>query len=151
MSVIIGLREGNIRYKIVYLRTNYKGYRTKVGDDLDSEILSYFQRKNSAPVALEHTAVFDSNSDFSVYLNTFSPQNIPLIISPKISSLTIYELDNLLNSNITFPIQNRLVTLFCRSNINENHPNWIHLPIDIRIALDSKIYIDLAQTIFPYI
>lgn len=86
-----------------------------------------------------------------MYLNTFSPQNIPLIISPKISSLNIYKLDNLASSNITFPLQNRLVTLFYLSNLNEKHPNWMYIPIDIRIDIDSNNYIDLAQTIFPYV
>ena len=83
-------------------------------------------------------------------LNTFTPRNIPLIISPCLDNLSALELDNLQINRTQFQIQNRQVTLFNRSNMDENHVNWMWLPTDVRVDINYKTNIQLAQTIFPF-
>lgn len=143
-----GLRNSTLRYKIAYRRTVYNRYDIQKGDELDQAIFDYFNQKEPTTIGWEYFEIDTGN--LTHILNTFTPRNIPLIISPRLDGLSGIDLDNLQINYTTFREQNRLVTLFFRSNMDDTHENWIWLPTDIRITLNYKMYIPLAQTIFPY-
>jgi hypothetical protein len=144
------LRNGNLRYKIAYRRTIYNGYDSQNGDELDQAIFEYFDDKDPTAIGWECIEIDNGTLDLTHILNTFMPKNIPLIISPRLDDLNAMELDDLQMSNTTFSIQNRQVTLFYRTNMNDKHENWVLLPTGVRININYKRYIPLAQTIFPY-
>ncbi|MBK9284094.1 MAG: hypothetical protein IPM51_07205 [Sphingobacteriaceae bacterium] len=143
---------GVLRYKIIYLRDYYPNYNIDDGDEIDTEIFNYFSQKGYTQLFWEYASLYNGQ-DISSSINGYCPKNIPLTIAAKIevSSLTTYELDNLQNSGQSFPDQNKLVTLYYRCNVNEQHPNWVLLPTSIRISIDYKIYIHLAKTIYPFV
>lgn len=144
------LRDSNIRYMIAYRRTIYNGYDIQNGDDLDKAIFNYFNEKQPTTIRWEFAGIDTGNLNLSHILSTFTPKNIPLIIIASLDGLNAIELDNIQVNNITFPVQNKEVTLFYRSNMDETHENWLWLPTDIRISLNAKIYLQLSQTIFPF-
>lgn len=144
------LRDSNIRYMILYRRTIYNGYNVQNGDDLDQAIFNYFNDKQPTTIRWEFTDIDTGNLNLSHILNTFTSKNIPLIITASLDGLNTIELDNIQVNNTTFPVQNKEVTLFYRSNMDETHENWLWLPTDIRISVNAKIYLQLSQTIFPF-
>lgn len=150
LAFVKRLKDSNLRYKIAYRRTVYNGYGIQNGDELDQAIFDYFNQKDPTTIGWEYIGLDTGNLDLSQILNTFTPRNIPLIISPRLDSLSAIELDNLQVNNTTFPVQNRLVTLFYRSNMDDTHENWVWLPTEVRININYQIYIQQAQTVFSY-
>lgn len=150
LAFVERLKDSNLRYKIAYRRTVYNGYDIQNGDELDKAILDYFNDKNPTTIGWDFIGIDTGNLNLTHILNTFTPRNIPLIITPKIDGLNEIELDNLQVNNTTFPVQNKLVTLFYRSNMDNTHDNWVWLPIEVRVIINYKIYIQQAQTIFPF-
>jgi len=144
------LKDSNLRYKIAYRRTVYNGYDNQNGDELDNAILDYFNDKNPTTIGWEFIGIDTGNLNLTHILNTFTPRNIPLIITPRLDGLNEIELDNLQVNNTTFPEQNKLITLFYRSNMDDTHDNWVWLPTEVRVNINYKIYIQQAQTIFPF-
>jgi hypothetical protein len=146
-------RDSNLRYKVVYLRTNYRGYNIVLGDILDQEIYRFFENLNPIQIIWELYDVHTENNDYSRYFNTFRAQLIPLLIHPRLASnpLDIYEYDRIQAKGETFRVINRQVTLLYRANMDENHENWCNLPAQIRIDIDNKIQARIAQTVFPYV
>jgi hypothetical protein len=149
LAFVKRLRDSNLRYKIAYRRTVNNGYNVQNGDELDQAIYDYFNQKGPTTIDWEYICIDTGNLNLATILNTFTPRNIPLIISPSLGSLSAMELDNLQVNNTTFSTQNRLVTLFYRSNMDNTHENWVWLPTEVRININYKRYIQLAQTIFP--
>ena len=149
LAIVFRYKDHTFRYKIAYRRTYYQGYDIATGDALDVEIYSFFEAKTPTQIWWE-VSEFDTGRDLSHVLNTFQPKVIPLIIGAKInpSSLSQHELDQL--QNRSFPNENREVTLFYRTNMTEQHEDWPFLPTFIRISIDYRYYVQLAQTVFPY-
>ncbi len=149
LSLVFRFKKGNFRYKIAYLRTNYDGYNISTGDLIDNLIYQYFSAKGPAQIQREYSATYNPSADLSRFLYTFKSHNIPLVISAHIdfSSMTVFELDEIKQSNKIFPNQNVQITLFYRETLNENHEYWIYLPTDVRIAVDHNQYLQLAATI----
>ena len=151
LSFVKRLRDSNLRYMIAYRRTAYNGYDIQNGDELDQTIFDYFNQKTPTTIRWEFIGLDTGNINLTHILNTFTPRNIPLIIiTPRLDSLSAMELDSSQVNNTTFPLLNRLVTLFYRSNMDDTHENWMWLPTEVRININYKIYIQQAQTIFPY-
>ena len=153
LGITFRFKDGNLRYKIAYLRTNYENYNPQTGDEIDTAIFEFFQSKPGTPqVRWEYVDIYNPMVNLSHILDGFSNKEIPLIISPKLDiySLSPFEQDALVNDGVTYPIQNKKITLLYRSNMDENHPYWPWLPTLVQIEVDYKVYVQLAQTIFPY-
>ncbi len=150
LAFVKRLKDSNLRYKIAYRRTVYNGYDIQNGDELDKAILDYFNDKNPTTIGWEFIGIDTGNLNLTHILNTFTPRNIPLIITPRLDGLNEIELDNLQVNNTTFPVQNKLVTLFYRTNMDDTHDNWVWLPTEVRVNINYKIYIQQAQTIYPF-
>lgn len=153
LGITFRFKDGNLPYKIAYLRTNYENYNPETGDEIDTAILEFFQSKPGAPqVRWEYVEIYNPNVNLSHILNGFTIKIIPLIISPKIDiySMSHFEQDALANNGVVYPIQNKQISLLYRSNMDENHQYWPWLPTSVQIDIDYKIYVQLAQTIFPY-
>ncbi len=147
LAFVKRLKDSSLRYKIAYQRTVYNGYDIQNGDELDRAIFDYFNDKKPTTIGWEFIDIDTGNLNLSHILNTFTPRNIPLIITPRLDGLNEIELDNLQVNNTTFPVQNRLVTLFYRSNMDDTQENWVWLPTEVRVNINYKIYIQQAQTI----
>lgn len=150
LSFVQRLRDSNLRYKIVYRRVNYNGYNIENGDELDQAIFDYFNQKKPTLINWEFVGIDTGNLNLTHVLNTFTPLNIPLIITASLDNLTTIELDYIQSNNITFQIQNAQVTLFYRSNVDVTHENWIWLPSEVRFSFNFKTYKQFAQTIIQY-
>jgi|YelNatPaOPRAMG01_1025707.scaffolds.fasta_scaffold45020_2 hypothetical protein len=150
LAYIKRVRDFNLRYKIAYRRAIYNGYDVQNGDEVDQAIYDYFNQKETTKIGWEYIGIDTGDLNLTNILNTFTPRNIPLIIWPSLDGLSAMELDNLQVNKTTFPTQNRLVTLFYRSNMDNTHENWEWLPTQIRININYKRCIQLAQTIFPF-
>lgn len=153
LAITFRFKDGNFRYKIAYLRTNYENYNSQTGDEIDTAIFEFFQSKPGAPqVRLEYIQTYNPNVNLSYILNDFIKKIIPLIISAKfdIYSLSPFVQDALANDGAVYPIQNKKISLLYRSNMDENHLYFDFLPSSVQIDIDYKIYAQLAQTIFPY-
>jgi hypothetical protein len=144
------LRDSNLTYKIAYRRTLYNGYEFQNGDELDQVIFNFFNDKQPTTIRWEVSEIDTENLNLSHILKTFTPKNIQLIITASLDGLNAMELDNIQMNNAIFPIQNKEVTLFYRSILDETHENWLWLPTDVRISVNANIYIQQSQTIFPF-
>jgi hypothetical protein len=144
------LRDSNLRYMIAYRRTVYNTYDIQNGDELDQAIFDYFNDKKPTVIRWEFVEIDTGNLNLAHILNTFTPGNIPLIITPRLDGLNEMELENLQVNNTTFQVQNKLVTLFYRSNLDKTHENWVWLPTEVRININYKIYSQWTKTIFPF-
>ncbi len=151
LAVSFQFKNSNFRYKIAYLRNNNDGYNVVEGDILDEKIFEHFNDKNPMSIGWEYAQIHNLQHDLTQYLYGLIGKNISLIISPNFDGLEMLELDAIQNSNITFPQEYCQVTLYYRSNLNEESENWIFLPRDSRISLPHKIYRPFAQTIFPHL
>jgi hypothetical protein len=150
LAFVKRLKDSNLRYKIAYRRTVYNGYDIQNGDELDNAILDCFNDKKPTTIGWKFIGIDSGNLNLTHILNTFTPRKIPLIINPRLDGLNEIELDNLQVNNTTFQVQNKLVTLFYGSNMDDTHNNWAWLPTDVRVIINYKIYIKQAQTIFPF-
>ena len=150
LAFVKRLRDSNLRYKAAYRRSIYVGYNIEIGDEIDQAIFDYFNQKTPTSISWEFVGIDTGNLNLSHILNTFTPLNIPLIISPSLDNLNTIELDYIKSNNVSFQIQNCQVTLFYRSNMDDTHENWIWLPSEVRFSYNFRTYKQLVRTIFLY-